>query len=126
MFSVFLVSYDCLIFYHFKIVFDESEPKVRFKILSLPSTNQSVYFHLHVWASDHIAKIRFILTKSLIGKRKEIFDFFSFYRMSWFIEKIEMSNESFQRLLEHSHKMIAKEVENTFVPRNELFYSLPD
>ena len=34
-----------------------------------------------------------------------------------------MSHESFNKLLEDSHKMIAKEVENTFVARNELFYN---
>ena len=33
-----------------------------------------------------------------------------------------MSQESFNRLLEYSHKMIAKEVENAFVARNGLFF----
>ena len=35
-----------------------------------------------------------------------------------------MSHESFNKLFEDSHKMIAKEIENTFVPRNELFDDL--
>ena len=30
-----------------------------------------------------------------------------------------MSQESFNRLLEYSHKMIAMEVDNHFIPRNE-------
>ena len=34
-----------------------------------------------------------------------------------------MSHESLNRLLESSHKLIAKEVENGFVARNELFYN---
>ena len=32
-----------------------------------------------------------------------------------------MSHERFNKLIEDSHKMIAKEIENTFVARNELF-----
>ena len=68
-----------VIFYQFKIVFDESEPKVQFKILSLPLTNQSADFHLHVWASDHIAKIRFILN----WKTKRDFWRFFFHFIAW-------------------------------------------
>lgn len=37
--------------------------------------------------------------------------------------KFKMSHESLNRLLESSHKLIAKEVENGFVARNELFYN---
>ena len=38
-----------------------------------------------------------------------------------------MSHESFKRMLEHnleySHKLIAMEVENNFVARNELYFN---